>query len=220
MNWYKKSQLEDNYMLEHENYREDNNAFDVDLSSLDPETAYEYLFEMNLNEEEIPKEKKDILENIISQDPVFSYRYAFNILGKRFLLGEPAIAQILNLSFLYAKELIGGSFKLGEPIIATDAYYAYTYAREVIGERRFKLGELSISKSSHYSYYYAVFVVKGRFGLGEKVIATDPQFAYLYAMNVMKGRFPRGEKTILNSKFKDSYLQFIASKGLRINELV
>jgi hypothetical protein len=75
------------------------------------------------------------LENVIKESAEYSYYYALNIIGNRFLLGEKSICK--------------------------DARFSYCYARDVI-KGRFEMGENSISNYSGWSYFYSVDVMKGR----------------------------------------------------------
>lgn len=77
-------------------------------------------------------------------------------------------------------------------------------------------GEGVISKSAKYSYLYAREILKGRFEAGEEVIATDAWSSYWYARDVLRERFELGEKILLRSRWKQSYLNFLEDKAIKI----
>ena len=101
-------------------------------------------------------------EPVISQEPKTSYEYAV-ILKNRFEMGEPAIAKDAGLSCRYAKEVIGGRFLLGEPIIASVDRAADLYAEKI---REWRLwGEFShetVMMSPVWMYHYAKDCCGGR----------------------------------------------------------
>ena len=121
---------------------------------------------------------------------------------------EGAIAKSAKYSYLYALYVLRNRFEAGEKAIATDAWYSFMYAREVLKER-FEAGEKAIATDAWYSFMYAREVLKGRFEAGEKAIATDAGYSYWYAREVLKSRFEAGEEKILNSIWKQEYLDFL-----------
>lgn len=96
----------------------------------------------------------------------------------------------------------GKRFELGERAIAEEAYTAYRYARYAINER-FELGENVLSKRSDMSYWYALYVLKGRFKKGEEAILNDIETAARYLHVIVKERWPEFEKQLL---FKEQLL--------------
>ena len=65
-------------------------------------------------------------------------------------------------------------------------------------------------------YIYALEVLKNRFEAGEKAIATDVGHSYHYVRDVLKGKFQLAEEKILNSIYKQEYLDFLKEKGIMI----
>jgi hypothetical protein len=57
------------------------------------------------------------LEQNISIDPYFSYRYAFELIRGRFEEGESSIATDPECSYLYARNVIKGPFELCHSVI-------------------------------------------------------------------------------------------------------
>ena len=78
---------------------------------------------------------------LAATDAKMAYKYAINIIGGRFELGEKAIAKDAQYSYMYAIKILKKPFPLGEPAIAKDAYYSYYYAN-VILKNRFALVNL------------------------------------------------------------------------------
>jgi len=83
----------------------------------DPELTYMYA-------EKITKRKiKKEWEDIIIQDPYYSYLYSLRILDKPFPKGEETIAKNGFYSFQYASNVLIDRFILGEEAIIKDKYY-------------------------------------------------------------------------------------------------
>ena len=97
-------------------------------------------------------------EAVLAKSSMYAYRYAFNVLGKRFPEGEAVIAKDADYAYYYARDMLKKSWPAGEAVIAKDAYYAYLYARKVLG-KRFPKGEAAIASDAHYAYYYALYVL-------------------------------------------------------------
>ena len=79
-----------------------------------------------------------------------------------------------------------------------------------------KKREGAIAMSAKYSYLYALDVLKSRFEAGENIIATNYIYSFLYSRDVVKGRFEAGEEKILNSEWKQKYLDLLKEKGVII----
>ncbi|MEM3509400.1 MAG: hypothetical protein QXL51_00665 [Candidatus Aenigmatarchaeota archaeon] len=99
----------------------------------------------------------DELENIIAQDPEYSFYYALNVLKGPFLKGEDVIVKNPQYSYLYAFDVIGGPWPKGEDAITQSAYFSYQYAKEVLNDR-FKKGEDVIIKDRFHLDYYLDFL--------------------------------------------------------------
>lgn len=74
-------------------------------------------------------------EGVISLDPYLSYRYAKEILKKRWRRGEAAVISCPYTSYKYAKHVIGGRWPVAEKSIAKDARASFLYARDMVGGR-------------------------------------------------------------------------------------
>ncbi|MEM4460769.1 MAG: hypothetical protein QXY70_01365 [Nanopusillaceae archaeon] len=129
----------------------------------------------------------DELEDIIAQDPEYSFYYALNVLKGPFLKGEDVIAKDPQYSYLYAFDVIGGPWPKGEDAIAQDPCW---------------------------SFHYALNVIKGPWPKGEDAITQSAYFSYQYAKEVLNDRFKKGEDVIIKDRFHlDYYLDFLKSKG-------
>jgi len=129
----------------------------------DPGLTFRYALEIAENK------IKDEWEDIITKDPLYSYRYASFVLHAPFPKGEDAIATNAYSSYYYAYEVLKGPFPKGEDVIAKDPTFSYLYAANVL-QKPFIKGEDVIAKDPYYSYHYARDVSKGRFVKGENVI--------------------------------------------------
>jgi hypothetical protein len=158
---------------------------DIELEkNLSPLDAYRILIG------KIEPENKEELEKSISSDGLISYNYAKKQLGsgKRFKLGEWAIAESPDLSYQYAVHLGNGKrFELGENSIKESGFYSIMYAKHLGERKRFEPGEDSISKDVDDSMSYSIHI-------GD--------------------RFLKGEKAIFNSKRWEEYKYNIRSYGI------
>lgn len=160
---------------------------------IDSQDAFEILERKNAS-----PYRKNQLEDIISRDAIFSFKYATEILKDRFEKGEDAISTNAVLSARYAIEALKDRFEKGEDAISTDADFSFKYAKDALKDR-FEKGEDVISTDAMFSTRYAIEVLKGRFEKGEDVISTDAMFSTRYAKDALKGRFEKGEDTIATS---------------------
>ena len=142
-----------------------------------------------------PLRKK--LEGIVATSAIYSYFYALQVLkGKRFKLGEPAIARDATYSRQYARDILRGPFPAGEPAIATDATESMAYSKYVI-KRPFPMGEKAILQNPTTAYQYARHVLLRPWPEAESVIAKSPSASILYASEVLGYKpFPEGEPAI------------------------
>lgn len=117
-------------------------------------------------------------EKALAKDPNVAHKYAYRVLKRRFILGEPIIAknpqEAYDYSRFVAKERVPAFEQ--EPIFA-NSYYALAYVR-LTGEE-FTLAEPRFATSVKDSFYYSTFI-KRRFKAGEAIIATDRQTASEY----------------------------------------
>lgn len=152
-----------------------------------PEMAFQvaklYFCETNAH-----KKIYKISENIILQDPKYSYRYAEQVIKGRWKKAEPTLAKDIYFSFYYAKNILKKRFKLAENLIATDAEFAYDYATNII-KKRWQKGEESICKNASFSYKYSQFL-KSRFRKGEEIISENSEYCFYYAKDIIKGKLP------------------------------
>jgi hypothetical protein len=105
-----------------------------------------------------------------------------------------------------------------EDLISADLDYSYRYAREII-KGRFEKGEDNFSKNSEWSYLYARDVIKGPFEKGEDAISKKPSLSYSYASNIIKGPFEKCHPFILNSDYKNDYIDFLKSINYDLNKI-
>lgn len=96
---------------------------------------------------------------------------------------EDQIAQNSKYAYFYAR-LTGRKFELGEPAIAKDVESAYMYSRYIL-RSEFPQAEALIAKFADWSYYYARDVLRGPFKAGEEAISQDSRWSFLYALNVL-----------------------------------
>ncbi len=89
-------------------------------------------------------------------------------------------------------------------------------SRDIQAIRQDVEGEIIKAGAIADAYVYATEYTHRRFLRAEDMIATDPEIAVDYAKDVIRGRFVKAEPTILASEFKDDYLAFLASKGIKI----
>ena len=78
------------------------------------------------------------LEDIIAQEPYWSYKYAKDIIKGRFEKGEDVIAQYAYYSYLYARDALKDRFEKGEDAIAQNAEYSRFYTKEFNLKAQFK----------------------------------------------------------------------------------
>ena len=171
-------------------------------------------------------QEKNLIEEIISDNSMLSYKYAMDYLHERFLKGEPKICKIDNNYFLlnylkvlvckrweiaeptFAKrpdtafsyaEYLKAPFPLGEPKIAKVSTWAFRYATEIL-KRRWPEGEEGIAKGIENSYFYAKFLNKNfginRFEKGEPTLMKNASYAFHYAKNILKARWIEAEPYI------------------------
>ena len=115
---------------------------------------------------------------------------------------EEQIARNARYSYYYAR-LTGRRFELGEPAIATDVESSYLYARYIL-RQEFPLSEPLMAKYADWAYYYARDVIRGPFRIGEKAMAKDSRWAFLYALNVLLMSY--AEALIWQETYKNSVL--------------
>jgi hypothetical protein len=82
--------------------------------------------------------------------------------------------------------------------------------------KRWPEAEPSIVKAPLQAYLYAEGVIKGRWPEAEPGIAKVAAYAYGYALDVIQGRWPEAEPVIMDSIYKNLYLQLLQSKGITI----
>ena len=125
-------------------------------------------------------------EDAIANEQRKAVFYAHSVLnGKRFPKAEINIAKDPESAYLYSKFIIKGPWEPGEKAIATDIAFSMRYASKIIG---------------------------GQWEPGEDTISKDPKYSFDYATTVIHDKFPKGEKTILNSQYKNKYLNFLETK--------
>ena len=80
------------------------------------------------------KEKKRTpeLENIIANDPEWSYCYAYYVIKGPWERGEESISKDPKWSYYYAKDIIKGPWEQGEDTISKDVESSYFYTLNVI----------------------------------------------------------------------------------------
>jgi len=154
------------------------------------------------------------LEPKIVDKPYHAYEYAFNILGRRWPEGEPAIladaAQDPMFSSgvgnKYAKNLIGGRWSELEEILLKeqDPMSLVNYANAVI-DGRWKEAEPYIIKDPYTAYAYARDVILGRWPEAEPYIMKDKLAAYQYANEVIKGPWPEANPPVMSRKEHEDY---------------
>ena len=82
---------------------------------------------------------------------------------------EPYILQDANLTFRYAAEILKKRWEEGEKLLVKSPYYAYKYSKYVIGGR-WEEAEPIISKDPESAFLYARDIIMGRFEICEKHI--------------------------------------------------
>ena len=115
---------------------------------------------------------------------------------------EKQIARNAKYSYFYAR-LTGRRFELGEPAIAKDVESAYMYSRYIL-RKEFPAAEPLIAKYADWSYYYARDVLRAPFRLGEAEIAKDSRWSFLYALNVLLMSY--AEALIWQETYRNSVL--------------
>ena len=97
------------------------------------------------------------MEHIIATDAKASLLYALKI-KRPFRDGELAISLDPECARIYATDVIGGKFLPGEPVIATSDKDSYYYARYAL-KAPFPAGEQTIYKNEEYLDLYLQKVV-------------------------------------------------------------
>ena len=97
--------------------------------------------------------QKRELEHLWAQYPEWAYRYAQDVIRKRWPPGEAAIAGNAGYAFQYAKYMIRKPWPSGEAVIAARAAYAVLYARDVIG-KPWPPGEAAIAGDARWAKEY------------------------------------------------------------------
>jgi hypothetical protein len=82
---------------------------------------------------------------------------------------EPYILQDDNFTFRYAAEILKKRWEEGEEVLINSPYYAYKYSKYVIGGR-WEEAEPIISKYPESAFLYARDIIMGRFEICEKHI--------------------------------------------------
>jgi len=157
------------------------------------------------------KELAEMLIPIV-KDPCLTELYAVRIVkGKIKDEWEDIIAQDGMGSYWYAYEVLKGPFPKGEDAIVKDPWSAYSYAFNVI-KGPWSKGEDAIAKQPNHSFEYAAYILHSPFPKGEDVIATNSNYSIRYAKEVLKDRFIKGENTIINdsdSTYLKRYINFL-----------
>lgn len=98
------------------------------------------------------------LADLWAQDAVTAYRYAANVLHRRFPQGEAAIKQTPEVSFLYARDVIMDRWLPGEAAILKNPMWAAMYASNVINDA-WPAAENIIAQSPEASEHYAMWTL-------------------------------------------------------------
>jgi lambda repressor-like predicted transcriptional regulator len=98
-------------------------------------------------------EQKRKLQYLWAQYPEWAYRYAQEVIGKRWPPGEAAIAGSAAYAYRYALDVIRKPWPPGEAAIAGDDYSAYGYARQII-KKPWPPGEAAIAGSAEWARAY------------------------------------------------------------------
>jgi len=157
-------------------------------------------------------------EVLNTNSPLAVLYYAQDVINRPFPEGEDLIIKDPKIAFKYVDSVIRKAWPKGEEIISQDAESSYNYARYII-HKPWPQGEGVISQEPDVAFSYAYDVIGKRWREGEKAISTDPINSLSYATRIIKGPWPEGESTIMNSNFKDDYLDFLKYKGYDITEL-
>ena len=174
--------------------------------------------------------------NSLAATPIWAYRYARDVIKRRFPEGETHIGRDPRLATAYARDVIKGRWPEAEAGIARDPVEAFVYANSLIHdswpeaepaiaavpslathyalnviEARFPAGEPTIARDPKWAFYYARDVIQDRWTPGEQAIATMPEWAAQYAIEVIRGRWPEAEAIIAkdmtwNRKYQQSAL--------------
>ena len=94
-------------------------------------------------------------EAIIATHGFFSYQYALEVLGGRFLAGEPAVIQDKHI-IAYAKHIIRGRWPEAEKYLLQRPAAAHRYAVEIV-QARWQEAEPHIARSPAKDYYLRDF---------------------------------------------------------------
>lgn len=114
------------------------------------------------------RRKKGIpeLESIIMKDPEWAYKYAYNVIDKRWPEAESIIMKDPGSAYKYAYFVIKKRFFEAEPYIMKDPYWAYEYACDIL-EKRWPEAESIIIKDPQSAHAYAkefyLKIVNGEF---------------------------------------------------------
>jgi len=117
----------------YELHTESEDLYGYEQSIKIPEIAYNYLSETV----EVDDDLLEKAEDSIATSAEYSYRYAADILLRRFKEGEPAIATSAAYSLSYALHVINGRFLAGEETMKQDEDIWHIYTRNFM-----KHGEL------------------------------------------------------------------------------
>lgn len=99
------------------------------------------------------------MPDISKMTPYDAYRYARDVLQRRWKEAEPVIMTSPYSAFLYARYVLKSRWEEAEPVIMTDPYYAYLYARHVLKSRWLE-AEPVIKDSLCWDYYAKRFEIK------------------------------------------------------------
>lgn len=184
---------------------------------------------------------QSLFEEFISRNAKLSCDYAVSK-KDRFELGENAISQNPEMSLLYAQKVLGSRFELGEKAIASVTKYAYAYALSII-KGRWKPAEDKILKSEDVGYVirYASEIIKGRWVEAEdaikecknkdliqnycvannhrwsevedKILSLHGPQIIQYAEKCVKGRWKEAEKEFIKRKDHHSILNYSIKYG-------
>lgn len=126
--------------------------------------------------------KWKMAEPTFAKRPDTAFQYA-EYIQEPFPLGEPKIAKVSTWAFRYATEILKRKWPEGEDGIAKGIENSYYYAKfiyETHGIERFEKGEPTLMKNSCYAFHYAKNILKKRWIEAEPYIEKDQHFGKYY----------------------------------------
>lgn len=159
------------------------------------------------NNKKWPEFEKEVFS---SKDAGAAYKYARDVLKKRWPAAEPIIIKNPWTAADYAIKVIKGEWPEAEPIILQTPHPAADYAVAIKGE--WPEAEPIILQKRDAAYVYALGV-KGEWPEAEEMFSKDPVVAYYYATKVLKRRFPMGEEMIKSSVHWKDYAKTFGIEG-------